>query len=129
MSAQVSSARVIAAFLIAPLAPCLALTLAADGLLWFIVFAPFCYVLSAAGIPAYFLFKRMGWLKLWQVVPAGSVLGVAIAFTKALGPPSANNALQLAGYGALTALVFWLVAFAGSRSKNSFKPNPLRGSA
>jgi hypothetical protein len=34
---------------------------------------------------------------------------------------NSENALLFASYGALTGLVFWLIAFANFRSNNSFK--------
>ncbi|MFD0740339.1 hypothetical protein ACFQZQ_13725, partial [Lysobacter koreensis] len=80
-------------------------------------------------VPFLFLFRRLGWLKLWQVVPMSAAMGGAISVALGFGHISAINTLQLVGYGALTGLVFWLVAFAGPWPDNSFKPNPFRGSA
>ena len=130
MGTPISSARVIAAFLIAPLAPSLIVSaLVAGNILWFFVVAPFSYLFAAAGVPFFFLFRRMGWLRLWQVVAISAVIGGAISIADGFGHLSASNTIQFFGYGALTGLVFWLVAFAGPRSISSFKPKPLRGSA
>jgi hypothetical protein len=75
------------------------------------------------GAPAYFLLRKLGWLAWWQVTLAGSVLVAPFAF--GMSPRwDYVGAILLSGTAA--GLVFW---WAGIGPNNSFKPNPLRGSA
>lgn len=129
-----SKTRVAAAFLLAPLAPCL-LIAAMEGLIG-LVLSPFAYMFALVGVPVYFLFRRLGWLKIWHIVPASAVLGGAAALAFGFGGFSFDknvqnvyDALIFAGYGALTGLVFWLIAFGGRRTNKSFKPTPQSGAA
>lgn len=121
--------RVIVAFLVAPLPACLIAAYLAGNYHWLLVAAPFAYLFTAMGIPIFLLFLRLGWLRFWQVVPTGAVLGGVAGFVGGFAQASLANALQFVGHGALTGLVFWLVAFAGTRPNSSFKVKPLRGSA
>jgi hypothetical protein len=80
------------------------------------------------GVPFYLYFRRRGWLRLWQVVGASAVVGVAIPtliiFPLGLAIPSGQLqggstvplvvglALPVLGgaVGALIAAAFWLIA-------------------
>jgi hypothetical protein len=124
-----STFRVVLAFLLCPIAPCLIATLQVDGARWFLFFAPFVYLLTwAISVPAYLLFRGLNWLKFWQVLLGGVVLSSGLPLASLLigGGPTLQNTLLLALYGAAASSVFWVIAFGGRRSNNSFKPNPLR---
>jgi hypothetical protein len=71
----------------------------------------YAYVVGLAGIPAYFLFRKLGWLAFWQVVLGGSVLG-AVAHMLLLSGLPQESLGRGAALGALVAAVFWLIAFA-----------------
>jgi hypothetical protein len=60
--------RLVLAFSLAPLAPCMLASASAGEILLALVFAPFAYLFALTGIPFYFLFRRLGWLRLWHVV-------------------------------------------------------------
>ena len=113
-------------FVLAPLAPCLINAVVVGDIVWLVITAPFAYLFAISGAPLYFLLRRLGWLKLWQVMVASAILGVAIAFFAGFsgfdpgGIANGTNALQFAGYGAATGLTFWLIAFAGPRSNNAY---------
>ena len=124
-----SKIRLATAFLVAPLAPCLLIG-ATEGVIG-LVLSPFSYMFSFAGVPVYFLFRRLGWLKIWHIVPASALLGGAAALAFGFGGFSLDKdvqniygALTFAGYGALTGFVFWIIAFGGQRTNNSFNPTP-----
>ena len=68
------------------------------------------------GLPAYVLFRKNGWLKMWQALSAGAVLallpGAAIVYLSNGGYYSAieySGSLSVfAVHGAVVSLVFWL---------------------
>lgn len=128
--------RTVIAFLLAPLAT---MTLAAFAPSdWgFFAFLTVCYaypLMLIAGVPSYLYFRRKGWLKLWQVVSAGVIVGVVVPTLLAISsglesllsqakydsaPPDhlvSVLALPLLGavLGAAIALVFWLIAIGPS---------------
>jgi len=75
------------------------------------------------GLPAYLLLRKLGWLAWWHLALAGTVLVSPIAY--GFMPHWYPVAATLVS-GAAAGLVFW---WAGIGPNNSFKPNPLRGSA
>jgi hypothetical protein len=83
---------------------------------WLLVFAPFAYLFAVPGIPVYFLCRKYGWLKLWQVVGISALLGMIVSPLLRPGVPTRSDVGTFAAFGALTGLVFWLVAFAGDKS-------------
>jgi hypothetical protein len=110
--------RVLAAFLLAPAAPPLALSIwerNLDNLTLAAFFYPFAWML---GIPGYDHFAKRGWLQIWQVTLAGGVMGAAVALVFIRSGDLAFIS-KYAGFGALTGLVFWLIAFARLPSDNS----------
>ena len=103
--------RVGLALVLAPLATCLVLGFVYSGQWWLAPVFPFAYMFGLLGIPAYFLFKRLGWLRPWQVAAGGAALGLGVALLLNAHEPTA--VLRFAGLGALASSVFWLIAFAG----------------
>jgi len=103
------AARVLAAFLIAPLPACAAFAMGKQDPRWFVAAVPFAYAFSLTGLPVFFLFRRLGWLHLWQVVLASATLGSIVAFVGGFNQ-SLDNVLHFVGYSALTGLAFWLIA-------------------
>ena len=106
------SRRLVAAFLLAPLAPSIVIAGLAQDIRYALVVAPFSYAFALPGIPAYFVLRRCNWLRIWHVVLCGAILGGLVAFAAGLSHFICGGALLFAGYGALTGLVFWLIAFA-----------------
>jgi hypothetical protein len=70
-------------------------------------------------VPVYLLLRQRHWLNLWQVVTAGAVLGVLAGILVFSTGGRTQERLLFLGYGALTALVFWLIAF--------YRASPLPG--
>ena len=111
--------RIVTAWLAAPLFAAVLLALLTErSVIPVIIYAPFAYVFSLAGLPVYFLFRRLGWLHVWQVVPAAALLGGLVAvFTGVVrlpfNAPTNANALWFVLGGAFTGLAFWAFAFAG----------------
>jgi hypothetical protein len=79
------------------------------------------------GLPCYFYFRYRGWLKLWQVMAAGTLIGVTLPSLLMLSllepsggsreyPNALGSALALpvigAVFGAAVALTFWFIAIA-----------------
>jgi hypothetical protein len=120
-----SPGRVVSAFLLAPaVAPLLiALTSFHPSMagVWIVALgvAAFTYGTALlAGVPAYFLFRLKKWLKWWQFVLGGALLGLLPALV--LGFPLSLQGILFLGsnhavIGAVSGLAFWAVAFAGSR--------------
>ena len=117
--------RQVAAFLLAPLAPCIVGAVVSGDVFWLLVMVPFAYLFAIAGLPFYLLYRRFGWLRVWHIVPTAGLLGGAIAFAVGFSHIGSTatwaNALLFAGYGAIAGLAFWLIAFAGPRSNYSLK--------
>ena len=110
--------RVALAFAVAPLTAPVIGTLQTLDPRTFALMVVFSYPLSlVAGIPAYFLFRYLGWLSLWSVVLASALLGGIVALTLL----QLGGALLFCGFGAATGLVFWLIAFARLRSNNRWR--------
>lgn len=99
----------------------------------FFAFLTFFYAYPltlVGGVPAYLVFRRKGWLRLWQVVGAGAAIGVVAATlvgislvpmsTAALFPRDGELWRHLsaglgllatgAGLGSAIAFTFWVVA-------------------
>jgi hypothetical protein len=105
----------------------------ASGLLFFGVIGVFVTVPAAFaialvfGFPLYMVLRRLGWLFWWQVTLAGvaCVAPVAVGLAIELPRPLYAVAATLVS-GAFGGILFWWAALGPN---NSFKPNPLRGSA
>ncbi|MGO9443516.1 MAG: hypothetical protein ACLPXB_01925 [Thiobacillaceae bacterium] len=117
--------RIIAAFLLAPLAPCLAQALLMKNAFAIIIYSVFAYPLGLGlGIPAYLVFRRLGWLSFPKVMFAGLFLGGvgAILIDYVFAGPGASYSIRLlaptivifAADGAIAASVFWLVGLRGT---------------
>ncbi len=123
------SNRPILGFIIAPLAPCLVASIAvcfSRGDLAAIPIAMFLYALFAYpfslvfGVPIYLLFSRLGYISMWQVVVAGTILGfisgatlpfiMGVEWKGAMDSDLISTALLFAIFGAITAWAFWWVA-------------------
>jgi peptidoglycan/LPS O-acetylase OafA/YrhL len=110
--------RTIAAFLLAPLAPCIVAALLQRHFSWIFVVAPFAYLFSLTGIPAYFYFRRRGWRERWRILMVSSALGILAAFLggfsrlDATGIVNGSEALAFGGYGAVAGVAFWFLAYA-----------------
>lgn len=115
---------VILGFLIAPSASGLVQGLVMRSLGAGIFVLPFAYMLALlAGIPGYLIFRRLGWLKPWQVILGGAGLGAAVAslLTWASGVTAVDAAISLyllmfIVHGASVAAVFWWIAVRVPRS-------------
>jgi hypothetical protein len=107
------------AFVLAPLAPTFVAALIEGHIAWVLVFAPFAYFFALAGIPAFWLCYRCGWVTAWQVVAISAFLGALVSLLfDGFRIPSWSDIGLFAGYGALTGFVFWVIAFAGARPSN-----------
>jgi hypothetical protein len=109
--------RAAVGFLVAPLGPALIAALIEGNLLTLLVFAPFSYGFSLLGVPAYFAYRKLGWLRFWSVVPTSAVLGglAGLLLNAMLEVTDRHNLLLVAGYGTLVGTIFWLVALATQR--------------
>ena len=119
--AQRGEKRVALAFAISPITVPVILTL------WTLDFRGMLMALAAypisllPGIPAYLIFRRMGWLQVWSVVLTGAVLGgmaELLIFGAPNYPGAVKSLMTYCAFGTATALVFWLIAFGGLRSNN-----------
>ena len=117
--------RVALAFAIAPIAAPLIGTLETRDPVTFLFASAFAYPLSLLmGIPAYLLFRRLGWLQIWSVLFASAFLGGTVAillFGVHGGIVALKRSLLFCAYGAATGLLFWVIAFAGLRSNNRWR--------
>lgn len=115
---------VLRGFLLAPLASALLqglIMLSPGAAIMTLIFAyPLALLL---GLPGYLLFRRMRWLKPWQVIAAGGTLGAAVALIVFLGTGqgavSAPTLLAVGLFtlhGAVVAAVFWWIAI-GTRAR------------
>jgi hypothetical protein len=89
--------RIIAAFLLAPLAPCVAQAMFMRSAFDVMIYATFAYPLALSlGIPAYLLFPWLGWLSFPTVMFAGLFLGAVAAFLLdyALAGPGASYSIS-----------------------------------
>ena len=126
--------RIVVAFLIVPLVPPIlfGITMTVWGLtssfgidspkdyaiampIWAMFAVPVSYAAAVGvGLPAFLLFRRMGWLSLERVTGATSVVGLAIGICVAMlfdfklenGGVAAVVAIFLA-FGAITGISFW----------------------
>jgi hypothetical protein len=108
--------RVLLAFALAPLAPAVVVGFQSGQPESGLLVAPYAYFFSMLSVPAYLLLRRRRWLRLWQFVAASAVLGALAGFFVFSAEGRAYERLLFAGYGALTGLVFWLIAFLGAGS-------------
>ena len=79
---------------------------------WFVAALPYAYLFGLAGIPAYFLFKRLQWLTFSRVILGGAAIGALISLLF-FGSSGSIAVVRFAGLGALTAAVFWAIAYVG----------------
>jgi hypothetical protein len=103
--------RIGLALILAPMSACIALAVLNPTEPLLIPILMYVYFAGLAGIPAYFLFRKLGWLAFWQVVMGGSILGAIVSLLLLGGPPQEPLA-RGAALGALVATVFWTIAFA-----------------
>lgn len=124
--------RIIRAFPLAPLVPCLVQSVAMRNPVGLIIYAIFSYPLVAVlGVPSFLLFRRLGWLSLPQVVLAGLFLGVvsAMLLSFAMGWELEGYAAQsivmslaiFAAHGAIAASAFWFIGLRGRGSNIAVK--------
>ena len=126
--------RIVVAFLIVPLVPPIlfGITMAVWALItswgidppsayvvsipiWAIFAVPVSYAAAlGGGLPAFLLFRRMGWLSLKRIASATSIIGLAVGILVAMlfdfkiedGGAVAVVAVFLA-FGAITGIAFW----------------------
>ena len=83
----------------------------ASLLLAIIVYIYACFFIGIFGLPAYLLLARLGWARWWSATAVGLLGGAVIgAF---VWKPYASLGVDvpvIAATGAVTALVFWMVA-------------------
>ena len=110
--------RVGIALLVAPLSSCAVIASTTNATEW--SFWPtilYAYFAGLIGIPAYFVFRKLRWLSFMKVALGGVVLGSLMA-PLLLHAPEPSFVLRCAALGALSATVFWSVAYLGrSRSE------------
>ena len=105
-------------FLLAPLASAVLQGLTSLSPAAGVFTLPFAYLLSwILGVPGYFLFRRFGWLRPWQVISAGGGAGVAVAVIvfwgmgqNVLGAATAFAAALFMAHGAVVAAAFCWIA-------------------
>jgi len=109
------------AFAAAPLMPSLVLASLQGDLMWVLVFLPFSYFFVILSAPVYLFFRRRGWIGLWQLLIAGAILGALVCVATGPAAITMTSAALYSGLGALTALVFWLIAFLRLRPNKSLE--------
>ena len=123
--------RIILGFLIAPLASGLLQSIVMGSFRIVIVIWIFAYAFSfILGVPAFLIFHKYSWLKLWQVIVAGTALGVIVGLLFSL-IAGFNNQMILSNilglglfglHGLVVSLAFWIVAFMKVGSNKSLQP-------
>ena len=81
----------------------------------FAVYLYACGFTAMVGIPAYFLFECLNWVRWWSAVGVGLLAGAYVGVR--LWKPYASAILDvpiMALTGAITAFVFWLIVGAGT---------------
>ena len=72
----------------------------------------------AAGYPLFRLFTRKGWTASWQYLIAGALIGVSVLIAVSAAAEgvavAVGTLLLFLGLGALSTLVFWVIAVKGS---------------
>ena len=122
------SRRVILAFAVAPIVPCLGVaTFAAmdKGVeafpVVFLFYVAFTYPFAlVAGVPAYWGLARAGYTSCWRTALAGVLLGalcglifpfmLGVSFERLEAAPFAQMVLVGAAFGIVIAWAFWLIA-------------------
>jgi hypothetical protein len=111
--------RVAAAFVLAPVL----VSVFFYGPLGLVGVLPIALLVTAVlATPLYFMFRRRGWLKWWQVGLAGLLCGVAFALLfdstspQRLDALGIEDALNFGGVGMLVAIVFWWLALYRNRA-------------
>jgi hypothetical protein len=108
-------------FILAPIVTIIGTALITSSPSAIFVALPAAYVLMALlGVPVFLLFKRLGWLALWQAPLAGVVAGLPILLVYAiiasdqhLAAFGVHNLLIFLAYPVGTAVVFWVIAVPG----------------
>jgi hypothetical protein len=110
-------ARAAVAFGVAPVAPAVVAAVVGKDVLPLVLFTPFSYLFSLAGVPFYFLFRKLGWLHFWSIVPTSALLGAlaafplnAVTFNGGVEVTNLHNLLLFVEFGALVGAVFWFIA-------------------
>jgi len=129
IAASKSGLRVLAAFLVAPLAPGVLLAMLALDWHYVLFLTPFSYCFGLVGFPLFFLFRWLNWLRSWHIIVAATFAGALMAIVagfSALGPGGAlrggSTAVMFAACGCLSGFIFWLVAFMGTGAKRPGAP-------
>ena len=130
--------RIILGFALAPLASGL-LQGIIMGTFGAVIFAwVFAYPISLVlGIPAFILFRKKSWLKMWQVTLAGTILGIVggVLFGLLVGfegysVQSVFKGLVLFGlHGLVVSLTFWFVTLLRSSSNNQLNQDAPKSGA
>lgn len=72
----------------------------------------------AAGYPLFRLFTRKGWTAWWLYLIGGALIGVSVLIAVSAAAEgvavAVGTLLLFLGLGALSTLVFWVIAFKGS---------------
>jgi hypothetical protein len=78
----------------------------------------FTLVASLLGLALLAMFKAIGWVRVWHIVPAATVLGVLVAWPAggAYWAGARGFIAPFAMFGAVHGLVFWFVAICGNRA-------------
>jgi len=128
--------RIVLGFIFAPIASGLlqgALMGNLGAPLFALLFAyPFSIVL---GVPTFIFFQKNGWLKLWQVLLAGTTLAIMGGYIFSIIVGNDGHSIQsiIQGLGAfglhglVVSLSFWVIAIKQFSSNKSFKPTPKSG--
>ena len=138
--------RLIRAFAIAPLAPCLVaatfLVISNRDILVFpaatLVYALFAYSFALAlGVPGYLVMSKAGWLSMPKTMVSGTVLGatsgvllqifIGVKVQAAFSVEYLTMITIFAVFGAITAWAFWLLALRPKRSNNTLPPKQKSG--
>jgi len=110
--------RIGAALLVAPLSSCAVLaftTSAAEWSFWPAIL--YAYYVGLIGIPVYFVFRKLRWLSFVKVTLGGATLGGSMAPLLLQGP-ELEFVLRSASLGALSAAVFWAIAYLGKSPRS-----------
>jgi len=135
--------RLIRAFLIAPLAPCLIaatiLVISNRDILAFpvaiLLYAAFAYPFAfLLGVPGYFIMAKTGLLSMWPSIAAGSVLGavsgillplfIGVETERAFSAEWWPLVVIFTAFGTITAWAFWWLALRPRPNILAARPSP-----
>lgn len=86
-------------------------------LLAIVVYMYACFFTAVFGLPSYLLFDRLGWARWWSATVIGMLVGAVVG--RFVWKPYASIDIDvpvMTAIGAVTALVFWMVARRAKRS-------------